>query len=241
MTDSNPAANGFNDAPVIIGHRGAAGLAPENTLPSFEKAVACGVQAVELDVHLCEEQLVVIHDDTLERTTNGTGSVATTRLAELRALDAGGGARVPLLEEVLDVLPETTGVNIELKGSGTALPLAAFLPSPPPRRSIILSSFDHDALREFRSARDDYPLAPLFGRWRRDALAVALEFGSGYINLSGRIVTDERLEAICGAGLRALVYTINDPAVARRLIGAGAWGVFTDLPDQVNRAALEAG
>ncbi|MEM8769482.1 MAG: glycerophosphodiester phosphodiesterase family protein [Pseudomonadota bacterium] len=244
MSDRS-SSGGFAATPVIIGHRGAAGLEPENTLPSFARAVALGVQAVEFDVHVCGGELVVIHDDTLDRTTNGTGSVAATPLERLRALDAGNGAGVPLLSEVLAALPEKIAVNIELKGPGTAEPLAAFLTGDltgdltgEERREILISSFDHSALNEFKALRDDYALAPLFGRWRRDAIQIAEGFGGGYINLGVKVATASRLQAIRAAGLRALVYTVNDLAAARRLIAAGASGVFTDYPDRVTRAAL---
>ena len=86
---------------LVIAHRGASAELPENTLPAFERAAALGADAVELDVQLCEEALVVLHDESLERTTNGSGPLAATPLARLRELDAGGGARVPRLEEVL--------------------------------------------------------------------------------------------------------------------------------------------
>lgn len=227
----------FDQPPVIIGHRGAAGLLPENTLPSFRRAVALGVQAVELDVHLCDGQLVVIHDPTLERTTNGSGEVAQTRFVALRALDAGDGARIPTLDEVLTVLPECVGLNIELKGAGTATAVAEWLPDPGPRQ-ILISSFDHEALRTFRSLRDDYPLAPLFGRWKPNALKIAAEFNSGYINISTKLASANRLQAINAAGLRALIYTVNDLQEARRLLTEGAWGFFTDFPDRISRDSL---
>ena len=230
----------FEKPPVIVGHRGAAGLVPENTLPSFTRAVEHGVQAVELDVHLCEGELVVIHDPTLERTTSGTGEVAAMPLATLRALDAGQGARVPTLAEVFEALPATVGINIELKGTGTGPAVARWL-GPPGARDVLISSFDHDALRAFQALRTDYPVAPLFSRWRADAVNIALAFGGGYINLSRKVATAQRLETICSAGLRALVYTVNDLTEARALIGAGAWGLFTDYPDRINRPALTAG
>lgn len=232
--------SGFDQAPVIIGHRGAAGLQPENTLPGFQAAVELGVQAVELDVHLCDGQLVVIHDPTLERTTNGSGPVSATSLAALRELDAGGNAIIPTLTEVVDVLPEQIGLNVELKGEGTAAALAAWLPAPG-RRQILVSSFDHDALRSFRTLRDDYPAAPLFARWQPAALEIAVSFGSGYINLSRKLASPSRLEAISAAGLKALFYTVNELKEARRLVAAGAWGLFTDFPDRINRESLGDG
>jgi glycerophosphoryl diester phosphodiesterase len=230
-------AGSFDQPPVIIGHRGAAGLVPENTLPSFAAAVEHGVQAVELDVHLAEGELVVIHDPTLERTTSGTGQVADTPLAELRALDAGQGARIPTLTEIFDLLPASVGINIELKGAGTGPAVAHWL-GIPSERDVLISSFDHEALRSFRALRKDYPVAPLFSRWRPDALKIAQAFEGGYINLSRKLATARRLEAIGAAGLRALIYTVNDPAEARALVRAGAWGLFTDFPDRINRATV---
>lgn len=229
----------MDQPPLIIGHRGAAGLAPENTLPSFMLAGKLGVQGVELDVHVCQDELVVIHDATLERTTNGAGAVSDATLATLGELDAGNGAHIPTLTEVFDLLPEDVAINIELKGQGTAPVLAAWLPEPG-SRVVLISSFEHEALRQFREIRQDYPVAPLFGRWRNSAVETAREFGSGYINLGRKIATPGRLRMINQAGLRALVYTVNELDEAERLIRAGAWGLFTDFPDRINRVGLTA-
>ena len=227
----------FDHPPVIIGHRGAAGLMPENTLPSFAAAVRLGVDAVELDVHVCAGELVVIHDPTLERTTDGAGSVSGTDFAILRSLDAGGGAGIPTLAEVLEVLPVEVGLNVELKGEGTAPVLADWLPEAG-RRQVVVSSFDHNALAAFQALRKDYPCAPLFARWKPQALEIARSFGGGYINLGRKLATTARLRAINDAGLRALVYTVNDLKEARRLVADGVWGLFTDLPDRINRESL---
>ena len=106
----------LSDPILVIGHRGAAGLVPENTLPSFRRACDCGVGAVELDVYAVEQELIVIHDDTLERTTNGTGPVMGRPIAELRRLDAGGGWPIPLLAEV-----EACVRGLDTKGSAESL------------------------------------------------------------------------------------------------------------------------
>lgn len=227
----------FDSTPLVIGHRGAAGLLPENTLPSFRRAAELGVQAVELDIHNCQGNLVVIHDEALDRTTNGLGLVAETPLEALRRLDAGNGAVIPLLEEVFAALPQQIGINVELKGKNTAAPLAEWLPDPA-GRAVLISSFDHQALRDFQSVRTDYPLAPLYGRWKPDAVDTALAFQSGFINVSTRAVTAGRLAEIRAAGLKALVYTVNDLSGARRLVDWGAWGIFTDYPDRISAATL---
>lgn len=227
----------FNDPVVVIGHRGAAGLAPENTLPSFRRAYACGVNAVELDVYLVEGELVVIHDDTLERTTNGAGAVLGVSLAALRNLDAGDGARVPLLSEVVAELPASVGLNVELKGPATAAPVAEFL-SRHPRLDVVVSSFDHDQLRTFRELSPAARVAPLFGRWRPNVWRTATELEAWSINLSRRVVTGARLAAARQRGLKTFVYTVNDLEEAQRLVAMGATGVFTDYPDRITPDAL---
>ena len=145
---------GLADWPLVIGHRGAAGLAPENTLPSFQLAYEMGVSGIELDVHLVAEHLATIHDDTLERTTNGRGKVANLDLDSLRKLDAGGGYGIPLLEEVIAELPEGIGANIELKGRETAEPTAKFLTAFP-ELDVLVSSFDHRELAVFHQLKPE--------------------------------------------------------------------------------------
>ncbi len=228
----------FEDPVVVIGHRGAAGLVAENTLASFRRAYAAGVGAVELDVHLVDGELVVIHDDTLERTTNGSGPVAAASLERLRALDAGAGERVPLLSEVVVELPRGVGLNVELKGSGTALPVARFL-GRHPDLDVLVSSFDHVELEHFRRQDPHTRVAPLYSRWRGDPWQTAERLDAWAVNLSHRAVTPERLREAAERGLRTFVYTVNDLEAARRLIALGASGVFTDYPDRITRDALD--
>src|SRR6056297_2287931 len=102
-----------------IGHRGAMGYEPENTLRSFKKAIELNVDMVELDVYVCSSgELVVIHDDKVDKTTNGKGYVSEKSFDELRKLDAGMGEKIPTLQEVLDLIDKRAKVNIELKGKG---------------------------------------------------------------------------------------------------------------------------
>src|SRR5271154_4385560 len=108
---------------LCIGHRGAKGLEPENTLRSIRKALDLGVDGVEVDVYLAGGQLVVIHDDTLERTTNGRGRVEAQSFDYLRSLDAGMGEKIPTLREVFDTVNRRAFINVELKGGNTAEPV----------------------------------------------------------------------------------------------------------------------
>ena len=113
----------MNNQFLCFGHRGAMGHVPENTLKSIQRALDIGVDYIEIDVYLVEDKLIVIHDDRLERTTDGEGYVVDKKLDYLRSLDAGEGQKIPLLEEVLDLINGRTGLNIELKGENTAVPV----------------------------------------------------------------------------------------------------------------------
>lgn len=227
----------FDDPQLVIGHRGAAGISPENTLPGFIKAQECGVQAVELDVHMCGDKLCVIHDETLERTTSGAGPIATWDLIELRQLDAGEGASIPFLEEVFDCLSGEIGVNVELKGAGTAEPLAQLLRHYPDR-DVLVSSFDHQALFDFHRVATGTSVAPLFQRWSKNACRIAKELNARFLNLSRRAFNGNRIREIESNGLRCLVYTVNELAQARELLKCGVSGIFTDYPDKIRLAVL---
>ncbi len=250
----------FQAERLIVGHRGAAGLAPENTLAGFSTAVSLGVDAVELDVHCVHGRLLVIHDDHLDRTTSGKGELKGLGIAALRALDAGGGQSIPFLEEVFDALPPAVGINVELKGPRTAEPVLAMLRnSQGSARDVLVSAFDLDELRHFVDlagirhqlpaahanalatkvgdgcglAGSRFMVAPLFDRWNKNLLEVATALGAWSVNLSVRAATRQRIAEARARGFRVLVYTVNDPAIAERLFSWGASGIFTDFPDRM--------
>ena len=217
---------------LIIGHRGAAGLEPENTLRSFARALDIGVDAIELDVYCVDGQLVVIHDDTLERTTNGRGEVMATSFEALRALDAGKGERIPTLDEVLALAAGKVTVNVELKGEGTAAPVAHCI-AEHPDVDVLVSSFEHDELALFRTAAPRARVAPLFHRVSDAIFEIAESLNAWSINVSVKLASADRLHAIADHGYRSLVYTVNDPAIAKRLKADSATGIFTDFPDRM--------
>ena len=223
-----------DDGFLIIGHRGAAGLEPENTLRSFARAIEIGVDAIELDVYCVDGRLVVIHDDTLERTTNGHGEVMQTSFDALRRLDAGKGERIPTLDEVFAAVPNGFTVNVELKGKGTAEPVARCIDEHT-HVDVLVSSFDHPELTRFHDIAPRARAAPLFHRASARMFDVAAALDAWSINLSEKLATAERLADIVDRGYRSLVYTVNDPAVAERLRSDGATGIFTDYPDRMRR------
>ena len=222
---------------AIIGHRGAAGLAPENTLPSFQIALDLGCRGIELDVHPVVGandlvQLGVIHDARLDRTTNQRGLVANVTAETLSVIDAGNGAGVPLLSEVVELIeqPNSTMLNIELKGKRAAAPTAAFLAQRPELRALV-SSFDHDELRLFRDLDSATAVAPLFSRKRRDLIDTAQTLNATSINVAYSMADEPLLETCRDAGYPVLVYTVNRLQDAQRIKSLGFAGIFTDRPD----------
>lgn len=220
------------DVFMIIGHRGAAGLEPENTLRSFARALDIGVDAIELDVYCIDDRLVVIHDDTLERTTNGLGNVMAASFDTLRKLDAGMGERIPTLDEVLALTAGRATVNIELKGKGTAAAVARCIAAHA-NVDTLVSSFDHAELALFHAAEPSTPVAPLFHRASSRMFDIAEALKAWSINVSVKLATGDRLRSISENGYRSLVYTVNDPNVAKQLKADGATGIFTDFPDRM--------
>lgn len=228
----------FHNAFTVIGHRGARGHAPENTLLAIDTGIALGAPWVEFDVQLHPSgALLVFHDLTLERTTNGSGLLADQPLAALRALDAGGGQIIPTLQEVLDLVDQRVGVNIELKSAGgTAEAVAAVIRSHVdagwPVEKFLVSSFHLPELWEFKQLAPEIPIGALLCGVPLDWAGCALELGAATLNLSSEFV-DPRLIADAHAhGIKVYVYTVNDPTEMRLLRQMGVDGVFTDYPER---------
>ena len=199
-------------------------------MKSFRRAFACGVDAVELDVHAVDSRLAVIHDPTVDRTTNGRGAVSDYSIADLKRLDAGDGETIPMLEEVLDAVPAGVGINIELKGPATEAPVAAMCLD---SANTLVSSRDLRRLRAFRRVVPDAMCAPVFRMPYRDMVGAARAVDAWSINIRNNIATPRRIERLIDAGLRVLVFTVNDRRRALELKRQGVCGVFTDFPDRV--------
>lgn len=158
-----------------IGHRGATGHAPENTLASFRKAVELGCDMTELDVHVCASgEVVVIHDEKVDRTTNGKGLISELSLAELKRLDAGEGEEIPTLEEVLGVLTDKIMLNIELKGLGTAKPVHELIRKTGWRNeNLTVTSFNWDMLSDYTELDPEARIGVLTFKNHNEALRYA--------------------------------------------------------------------
>ena len=229
--------------PQVIGHRGAVAHAPENTLAGFRKAKALGCRWVEFDVRLAANGgLAVIHDATLARTTGVEGRVVDHRLEQLAELDAGDGAAVPSLAQVLDLLAELgLGANVEVKAENEADAVvtgaqAAVVCERIGREhglELLLSSFSPAALAAARGAAPDLPRGLLRAAPGRNWRAVAAALGCVSLHVSARFADQALADAVHAADLRLLAYTVNDPARAQALIAQGVDALFSDLPDRI--------
>ncbi|TAJ55129.1 MAG: glycerophosphodiester phosphodiesterase [Nevskiaceae bacterium] len=225
--------------PLLIGHRGARGLAPENTLRALEAGILAGAPWLEFDVQRHPSgELFLLHDLSLDRSTNGRGLPGELSWEALRALDAGLGERLPTLDEALDLIDQRAGVNIELKTwDGTAAAVAAKLRERVaagwPLEQLLVSSFHLPELFEFHQLAPEIPVGALLCGVPLDWAACASELQATSLNLSSEFV-DARLVADAKSrGLAVYVYTVNDPEEYRRLAALGIDGVFTDYPDRL--------
>jgi len=222
---------------LCIGHRGAMGHAPENTLSSVHKALELGAPCIEVDVYSVDGHLMVFHDDRLERTTNGEGYLREQSLEYLRSLDAGDGQCIPTLEEVCEALYSRACINIELKGPDTAGPVAEFI-SELLRRgwnkdAILISSFDHRRLAETKRLNGDIKTGALICGLPIDDSRFAEDLGSFSVHPSLEFVDQRFVDDAHKRGLRVYVYTVNHPEDIRRVHRLGVDGVFTNYPERV--------
>ncbi|MBW7852325.1 MAG: glycerophosphodiester phosphodiesterase [Rhodospirillales bacterium] len=235
--------------PKVIGHRGAAGSAPENTLAGFRRAAALGAPWVEFDARLTADgQAVVFHDDRLERTTNGRGRLATTPVAELRRLDAGAwfgaafaGERVPTVGEALALIAALgMGANMEIKPDpgrdgkvARAAMEAALAAWPEGREPPLVSSFSSAALVVAREVAPDWPRGLLVDRLPSDWRDITVRLDCATLHCGHRGLDARGVAAVRDAGLEVLAFTVNEPDRARRLWDWGVAGVFTDFPERL--------
>lgn len=232
-----------------IAHRGASALAPENTMAAFEKAVELGADTLELDLHLTRDnELVVIHDDTLDRTTDGLGPVHVRSLEELKRLDAGRwfgerfvGERVPTLAEVLQRFAGKVPLALEVKAGSALFPgIEERVVSTLRRHSAIgqtaVASFDHYALQRLKEIEPTLRTAALLVGRPVSISALASPAKADAVALEASLVTKTEVEACRVAGLQLVVWVVNEPAQMRHFIGLGVDGIITDRPDRLRMA-----
>ena len=217
-----------------IGHRGACGHAPENTLASIERAIALGCACTEVDVRrTADGALVLLHDERVDRTTNGQGLVAEMTLEDIRKLDAGGGQTIPALEEALRAAGSRIGLILELKAEGLAYDICAIVRASGFDGPVIYASFLHEELQHVRRADPDSKPLVLFKRLPKEPAAEAIRLQATHVGLRFDTATLPLVKAIHKAHLPVFVYTVNKPADIQRMRGLGMDGLISNYPDRL--------
>ena len=217
---------------ILTGHRGAAKLEPENTLLSIQKAIDLGVDQIEIDVHLTrDEHLVVIHDTTVDRTTDGQGAIADFTLAEAKQLDAGKGEHIPTLQEVIDLVRGKVILQIELKGPNTAEPVVRAVEHNGMENEVLLTSFVHERLRETRELNPNLRLGALWADPPPDACEQAIDMGAEAIHIQHLNIDAELVDKAHAHGLMIRAWNPDTVEEIQRAVDLGVDAIGSNRPD----------
>ncbi len=238
--------------PQIVAHRGASGEAPENTLTAYRRALAIGVDGVELDVHLSfDGEPLVIHDFALGRTAGGSGLVREHSLTALRRVDAGrwfgeafAGERIPTLAEALDLLRRVR-VIIEIKNGPIYYPGIADRVVGVVRNAghhaVTVSSFDHPVLLEVKALSPELWTAVLYSARPIDPVRLARDAKADILHPQWAYVTPDVVAAAHAAGLRVETWTVDDPVHLAQIVDTGVDAILSNYPDRVRAVLAERG
>ena len=241
----------FGHRTLSIAHRGASGMAPENTLAAIDRAIKLGVDLVEIDLRVTGDgRLVVIHDSTVDRTTNGHGAVKDITLEEIRKLKAGewfdppfSRERVPLLEEVLDLTRKNALLLVEIKAKAISGLLVEAIKELKASEEVVVQSFHPDSIQQVRELEPRIPAALLVGRfpvghtrWRgRTLVKNSLAVGANALAISYHAVTPSLVEEVHLRGLALWTWTVDEEMAMQKMIQTGADGIITNHPDRLHR------
>jgi len=222
-----------------IGHRGAAGYEPENTLKSFQKALELNADGIELDVHLSADgHIVVIHDETIDRTTNGKGFVNTLSLSELKSFLIDGKLEIPTLIEVFDLIDKKCLINIELKGANTSGKVVALIEEYISDKNwnyehFIVSSFDWNYLEEVHHLNSNIAIGVLTEEDLDKAMAFAESIKAHAINPDFQLLTLKNTKKIQEQGFQVLPWTVNTKEDIQKIKSFNVDGIISDFPDKL--------
>ncbi|NEW09752.1 glycerophosphodiester phosphodiesterase [Paenibacillus sp. SYP-B3998] len=234
--------------PWVFAHRGSSAEAPENTMAAFLLAVEQKCDVIELDIHLTrDDQVIVCHDETLGRTTNGSGRIGELTLEEIKRVDAGSwfgqafaGETVPLLEEVLKQVPKSIGLNIELKQTydGRIVdPVINLLREYEQSQSVLFSSYDHKLLYQMKEKAPESRVSLVYDAKPVNPLRLIEDFGLDVfsVSLHDCMVDAEDVATIRRSGRHVIVWTVNEELAMRQMLDCGVSGIITDYPDALRR------
>ena len=227
--------------PLVIGHRGAMGYVAENTIPSIEKAIELGVDGIEIDIFKCASgELVVFHDVKLDKLTDLTGKIEEKSLDSLKKAKVLGAYQIPTLNEVMNLIDGRLILNIELKGSETAIPTNDLLRDYFKKSSwnpskIIISSFKWDELNLFYNLNKEVPIAVLTDGDPLAALPFAKKVKAYAINRKYSLLTKTNSKIIKDEGIKLFPWTVNELDDIKFMISLGVDGIITNFPDRVSK------
>ena len=217
----------------IVAHRGASGYEPENTLRSVRRALEMGVDAVEIDVRLSRDGVpVVIHDETVDRTTNGRGRVGDMTLEELRRLDAGAGERIPLLEEVVDVAGGRVPLFVEIKEPGAAEPSLKVVEEKGVLDGVVFISFHPEALSVLRGLEPAAHLGLIYAK-PGNGIVGARNLGCEFVLPFYRLATEKAVALAHRLKLSVVAWTVDELETAAELKRRGVDGIASNYPDRL--------
>ena len=214
-----------------IGHRGARAYEPENTLRSFKKALEIGVDAVELDVRKTKDnQLVVIHDPDVKRTTDGEGLVSELTLEEIKGLSAEKGEKIPTLKEALDFLDKKVKIIIELKETGYEEKVLAAVSENGLQKNVVIVSFKDEALQKVKDLESQVETGLIYVK-HKNPVKAALGLKASYLLPLYRFTHTANVQKAHKNGLKVIVWTINNPGEVAEYQKKGVDGIASDKPD----------
>ena len=220
----------------VLAHRGASKQAPENTLKAFHLAIHQGADGIEFDTYQVADDIVVIHDRWVNRTTSGKGLVTSMAVSDIRSLDAGEGEHVPLICEVLKMLPPNAICNIEIKyledcEKWLKTVDLALAQSQISESNLIVSSFNHRWLRQLKTLRPTLPIGALTATYPENSVDFAKELSAWSVHMAMDVIDREFVDEVKHLGRKVLVYTVDNPEDMLLLKSWGVDGIFTNLPD----------
>jgi glycerophosphoryl diester phosphodiesterase len=228
-------------SPLVIGHRGACGYAPENTILSFEKAIDLGVDIIELDVQLCKSgELIVIHDATIDRNTNGQGLVKNLTLDEIKKFSTSENQTIPTLSETIEFVNKRSILNIELKGPSTAEPVANLIEYYVKNKNynysdFIVSSFNHNEVYAFHKLIPEVKTGAILEGLLIDLASFAERAEANYAVVYHETLNQEFVNDAHKKGIKVLVYTVNDPRDIQNILDLQVDGIISNYPDRISR------
>jgi glycerophosphoryl diester phosphodiesterase len=222
-----------------IAHRGAKAYEPENTLKAFQKALDLHSDGIELDVHLSADgHIIVMHDETIDKMTNGKGDINTFSLSELKSLVIAGKYQIPTLNEVFDLVDKICFINVELKNADTSKQVVSLIETYIEEKEwkyehFIISSFDWNALQEVHNLNPKIPIGVLTEENIHTALAFAESIKAKAIHPDYHLLTPENVKEIQKKGFLVLPWTVNVAEDIQKIKSFKVDGIISDFPDKL--------